>query len=340
MAEVPQVYLNCAVYLYANEQEASSGKAGGGTAFVIQIPLSVEGWFQWYVVTAAHIIKDATVGDGPVVRINADEGGYQMIRTSHDSWRVEEKDDLAIMPLEVQSKGLNVGVIPLEAFLTKEMIEQHKFGPGNEVFVTGRFVHHEGKTRNTPTVRFGNISMMPEEPFKRPSPEDDLEEAFLVEFRSVGGYSGSPVFLCEVPFHLRARGTHLQIWSFGPHLLGVDIGHVHEHKRVLRKTSKGKPEEDPIEKYYEANTAMSIVVPAWKLLDFLNREDIVLLRRSEEGKIIAEHPTQTEQESSISLDLGRPDSNDSELFMQSDFEEALGKASRRVPTSQSGAERK
>jgi hypothetical protein len=167
MAEVPQVYLNCAVYLYGNEFEASSGKAGGGTAFVIQIPLKEEGWFQCYVVTAAHIMKDDTVGEGPVVRINADDGGFQLIRTSHESWFIGEKDDLAIMPAEFQSKGLNVGVIPVEAFLTKEMIEQHSIGPGNEVFVTGRFVHHEGKAKNTPTVRFGNISMMPGEPFKR-----------------------------------------------------------------------------------------------------------------------------------------------------------------------------
>jgi hypothetical protein len=46
MAEIPQVYLNCAVYLYANELEASSAKAAGGTAFVVQVPLNVAGWFQ------------------------------------------------------------------------------------------------------------------------------------------------------------------------------------------------------------------------------------------------------------------------------------------------------
>jgi len=294
MAEVPQVYLNCAVYLYANEVEAASGR-GGGTAFVVQVPLKIEGWFQWYVVTAAHIIKDTEVGYGPVVRINADEGEPENISTSHDSWLVEEKDDLAIMPLEPPNKGLNVGVIPLEAFLTEDMIEKQKFGPGNEVFVTGRFVHHEGKKKNTPSVRFGNISMMPDEPFKRPKPEEDLEEAFLVEFRSVGGYSGCPVFLCEVPFHLRSRGNALHVWSFGPHLLGVDLGHIHEHKRVLKKTPQGKYVEDTTEKYYEANTAMSVVVPAWRLLALLNRDDVVSLRTRNEEEIMSKQLKQSDR---------------------------------------------
>jgi len=267
--------------------------------------MNIEGSFRWYVVTANHIIKDVTVGDGPVVRINGDDGGFQMIGTSHDSWFAEEKDDLAIMPLEAQSKGLNVGVIPLEAFLTKDMIEQHKFGAGNDVFVTGRFVHHEGKAKNTPTVRFGNISMMPGEPYKRPSSDEDLEEAFLVEFRSVGGYSGSPVFLCEPPFHLWDKARLLHLWSQSPHLLGVDLGHIHEHKRVLRKTIKGKYEEDPNEKYYEANTAMSIVVPAWRLMALLNRPDIVRLRTEEEEKIMSKQPRQTETESSIAHDSAK-----------------------------------
>jgi hypothetical protein len=250
-------------------------------------------------------MKDDTVGEGPVVRINADDGGFQLIRTSHESWFIGEKDDLAIMPAEFQSKGLNVGVIPVEAFLTKEMIEQHSIGPGNEVFVTGRFVHHEGKAKNTPTVRFGNISMMPGEPFKRPSPDEDLEEAFLVEFRSVGGYSGSPVFLCEPPFHLWDKARLLHLWSQSPRLLGIDLGHIHEHKRVLKKSNKGKYIEDPNEKYYEANTAMSIVVPAWRLMALLNRPDIVRLRTEEEEKIMSKQPRQTEEESSIALDSSK-----------------------------------
>jgi hypothetical protein len=292
MAQVPQVYINCAVYLYPNDIEANSGKASGGTAVVVQVPLGIENYFQQYVVTAAHIVKDDTIGEGPVIRINADEGGFQLIPTDHDSWFVEEKDDLAIIPMEFESKGLNVGVIPTEALLTKAIVEEHRIGPGAEVFVTGRFIHHEGKTKNTPSVRFGSISMMPDEPFKRPGPNEDLEEAFLVEFRSVGGYSGSPVFLCEPPFHLWDKARLLHQWSQSPRLLGIDLGHIHDYRRVLKKTPKGKYEEDSVEKYYESNTAMSVIVPAWKLMDFLNREDIVRLRAKDEERTRAQQSAQ------------------------------------------------
>jgi hypothetical protein len=189
--------------------------------------------------------------------------------------------DLAILPLGLPRAELDYGIIPTQGFLTKELIEKHRFGPGNDVFVTGRFVHQEGKAKNTPTVRFGNISLMPFEPFKREPPKADLDEVFLVEFRSVGGYSGSPVFLCEIPFHLRFRGTSHQIWSFGPHLLGVDVGHAPDWKRVKKKTAKGLVNEEPA-KYYQSHTAMSVVVPAWKLMALLDREDVVKMRMKDQ----------------------------------------------------------
>jgi hypothetical protein len=34
--------------------------------------------------------------------------------------------------------------------------------PGDEVFLYGRLVTHDGQQRNKPVVRFGNISMFPD----------------------------------------------------------------------------------------------------------------------------------------------------------------------------------
>jgi hypothetical protein len=284
LAEVHQFYINCAVYIYPDDEGANGGFPAGGTAFIIQMPLNIEGWSQDYVVTAAHVIEDDTVGTGPVLRINSGDRKFQLIRTRHESWFIEEKDDLAIMPLDIPREGLDYGAIPTEGFLTKDLIEQHKFGPGNEVFVVGRFVGQEGTTKNTPTVRFGSIALMPHEPFKRPPPKGVLEEALLVEFRSLGGYSGSPVFLCEIPFHLRSRAAGVRTWSFNPHLLGVDLGHLPDRKRVQKKTGTRLVDEEP-PRYYEVNTAMSVVVPAWRLLSLLDREDVVQERAKQEIEI-------------------------------------------------------
>jgi hypothetical protein len=42
--------------------------------------------------------------------------------------------------------------IPDEFLATKEKIEHHRVGPGDEVFMPGRFINHEGKQRNLPAV--------------------------------------------------------------------------------------------------------------------------------------------------------------------------------------------
>jgi hypothetical protein len=66
-------------------------------------------------------------------------------------------------------------------------------GPGDDVFVVGRFINREGKQKNIPSVRFGNIAQMPGEPLFL---DDGKElECFLIEGRSISGFSGSPVFI-------------------------------------------------------------------------------------------------------------------------------------------------
>jgi hypothetical protein len=69
-------------------------------------------------------------------------------------------------------------------------MEAEQIGIGNEVAFAGLFVNHHGKKRNEPIVRFGNICGIPSEPVSTKA--GDIE-AYLVESRSVGGLSGSPV---------------------------------------------------------------------------------------------------------------------------------------------------
>jgi hypothetical protein len=66
-------------------------------------------------------------------------------------------------------------------------------GPGDEVFMVGRFVSREGKEKNTPAVRFGSLAMVPRESFGEEQVSSG--EHFLVNCRSIFGYSGSPVFV-------------------------------------------------------------------------------------------------------------------------------------------------
>lgn len=80
--------------------------------------------------------------------------------------------------------------------LKRHEIDAFRVGPGDDVFVVGRFINSQGKLRNIPSVRFGNIAQMPLKPIEQGRVFGEFQqESFLVEARSISGFSGSPVFL-------------------------------------------------------------------------------------------------------------------------------------------------
>ena len=118
---------------------------------------------------------------------------------------------------------------------------------GSPVGLTGLFVHHHGSSRNIPIVRSGNIAAMPDEPV---STKRGLMTAFLIEVRSIGGLSGSPVF------------------AEGVAETGV-IGLVHGHfdQRGNDPDSLIQDIDQPSEE--KLNAGIAIVVPADKIQNAL-----------------------------------------------------------------------
>ncbi|MCA1703536.1 MAG: hypothetical protein LC808_09870, partial [Actinobacteria bacterium] len=101
----------------------------------------------------------------------------------------------------------------------------YEVGEGDEVFFIGLFSEAPGRKRSQPIVRFGNISLMPREPLLLDLGEGSgriRADAYLVEARSWGGYSGSPAFVYFPPDrHLDS----LKSKGWGPALLGLVQGH-------------------------------------------------------------------------------------------------------------------
>jgi hypothetical protein len=129
----------------------------------------------------------------------------------------------------------------------------------------GRFINHEGKQRNLPTVRFGNIAMMPLE--KVLMSDGLLQEAFLVEMRSLPGYSGSPVFW-EIPdFSRRPHSNKLEAMRYRG-LLGIDAGHLPYKGMVEDSFGNAHPDKLRV----NLNSGMAVVVPAWKILELIDME--------------------------------------------------------------------
>ncbi len=108
---------------------------------------------------------------------------------------------------------------------------------------------------------------MHDEVMAHPSGKD--VESFAVEMRSIGGYSGSPVFVYFNTFDPRpniegveppVRSTYsvhgLQVENIGPLLLGIDWGHIPLNDSLI------DPETGKLKHYIKSNSNMAGVAPA------------------------------------------------------------------------------
>ena len=117
------------------------------------------------------------------------DGKHFIMSVDERAWTFHPSgDDLAVCLISFDWQSMRFNFVPRSLLLDKETCTRFNFGSGDETFVIGRFINHEGKQQNLPTARFGCIAQMPIEPV-------DGQESFLVETRSIGGYSGSPVFV-------------------------------------------------------------------------------------------------------------------------------------------------
>lgn len=269
---VPRIndqFLQCVFNLYPTVEDAHSGARLGGTGFFVMVHLeSTNERGVVYAVSNRHVVSEA-----PVLRVNSKDGRVKVFEVNPDQWLFHHEADLAVLPMSsLDNLNLEFAVVPLELFVSNELMQKHNIGPGDDVFMVGRFISHESKSRNTPTVRFGSISMMPIEPI---SVENmDPQEAFLLEMRSIPGYSGSPTFVYAPPFSNRQDGTGaIDAQSVGPYLLGINFCYL-----PLPSESKSAgvfriivPSEN--------HSGFAGAVPAWRIREMLMLPGLVETRR-------------------------------------------------------------
>src|SRR5205814_6849655 len=92
---------------------------------------------------------------------------------------------------------------------------------------------------------------------------------------SLPGYSGSPVFLHPLPFSMSPRPMVPVMF------LGIDMGHIKDERPVLNKAELRGGNRVFIDKNWavETNTGMSCVIPAWKVLEVLEVDELVESRK-------------------------------------------------------------
>jgi hypothetical protein len=272
--------LYCVLYIYKTETDAKEGGITGGTGFLVSVPLTNNPEKNaFYAVTARHVLEGMP---NPILRLNTASGATDTLNTNRQRWIGWEDtfgDDLAVCPIEIDEEIFDFSAIPVSMFLVEEV--KNRFFPGDETFMIGRFISHEGTKQNKPSVRFGNISMMPEETLK--NKYDHQQETFLVEQRSLPGYSGSPVFVIidqtspRPPMWMTPVNHQYNPARHGPFLLGVDWVHIHNYEKLLKEKDGDKPVKP--EQFVKAHSGMAGVVPAWRLQKLLDVPVLVEARR-------------------------------------------------------------
>jgi hypothetical protein len=164
----------------------------GGTAFFIG---SDDGGA---VVTARHNIEAIRnkSDDGKVLMwLNRLDGGAEPVESSTDEWEFHPDDptaDVAVLTSLPALAAYDHGSMMADLILTDEVIADRGVGIGDDLFVPGLFVPHSRTTRNEPILRVGHVAALPDE---QVDTEMGPMMAYLAELRSIGGLSGSPVFV-------------------------------------------------------------------------------------------------------------------------------------------------
>ncbi len=156
---VPDEIRECVVFV-GIPVEAPDGRKGlspRGTAFFVSVPSrSIQGVMYSYLVTAKHVAVRLE-GSEFLERVNTKDGRSKLVKADGARWwyhPTEEPVDVAVMPWAPPPE-VDFKVIPAGLFLSDKIIRTERIGPGDEVFMTGLFVHLAGSARNLPLGSYG-----------------------------------------------------------------------------------------------------------------------------------------------------------------------------------------
>ncbi len=268
-----------------------------GTGFLVSVhhPLAPHDPEQMvtYLVTAKHNIAKAQIEgcDTIQARCNGEGGGVIWVDLPFHRWvkHFEAYDDVAV--IEFPTHKLAARSFHESWLQPSERVAALGVGLGHEVFMVGLFARHFGMQRNSPVVRVGTVSCMPEEPIRGEFYKEI--EGYIIEARSLGGLSGSPVLFhhegYKSPAYVEiddrdsrssARSCRYEVIDDGArksiYLLGLIHGHWDarsEHMVDIKEDSAGSPDG-------AVNMGMAIVVPSQKIIELLYSDELVERRRT------------------------------------------------------------
>lgn len=276
--QVPEEARKCVVFI--GFRNADGMYEVRGTAFFVS--RAVEGLNRsfGYVITAKHVIdkiRDKSIYKVSL-RLNFKDGNARWVETDISDWYFHPSDsevDVALLRWSFPT-DCDHHYLPTDTFATESFVKNLEISNGDEVCITGLFARHYGTKKNIPIVRIGNIAAMPEE---RIETSIGLIDAYLIEARSIGGLSGSPV-LVNLGLHRYLKGQFVQALE-GP--IFFLLGLVHGHWDAL-PSEMDMITEDAVSAE-KVNMGIAIVVPATKILEVINQPMVRKKDKEEEQEI-------------------------------------------------------
>jgi hypothetical protein len=203
--KIPAQVLSAVFYLYESRADAEAGQNPGGTGFIVgwNKGPSLGGPYHLYAVTNWHVAVKDYPEDGPpcpVIRLNTKSNKTSVMELRPEDWHyVPGGPDIAVAPIEIASNLLKWSYIPTDMFAGLEDIRDGRVAVGDDVFMAGLFLDHDGGAVNVPSSRFGNISVLPTPHSKISQPTGLEAPVYVVDMHSRSGFSGSPVFIYRTP---------------------------------------------------------------------------------------------------------------------------------------------
>jgi hypothetical protein len=178
-------------------------------------------------------------------------------------------------------------------------------GIGDIAYVVGLFHLLHGKKVNLPVVHTGHIALLPEDEripvFNRTTKKPQEVEGYLVEAHGLEGLSGAPVFARS------STAVTAKLLYQGPPLLNIQKpeypvpGRLHGMTLLLGLwlgSWDGEPSETLAHekglKGRRVPVGMGIVVPASKIAETLNQQELVMARQKEHERQLNEKAASTD----------------------------------------------
>lgn len=254
------------------------------TGFFVSVPSTiVPHMVYFYFVTAKHVVHHLAGHDIRLI-VNKKGGGVKQFEgVGNTFWghATDEAADVAVLPIYCQP-DMDIVYVSINHFLTHEVIKANKrVGIGDEVFIAGLFTYAPGVDRVMPLIRHGNLAMIPEQQIQT---DMGYADVYLIEARSIGGISGSPVFvrpsilLASEPMEGLPGGLiEPTLGTGGTEFLGLINGHWD-----IRESELNNPKI--AHTLHGVNLGVAIVTPAFKIAEVLNRPELVAMREAADRK--------------------------------------------------------